>query len=392
MGIFNAVEEKAGFVKAGFLGFGGSGKTLTSALLASAIHREFKCKKPVAFFDTETGFAYVRQTLKTLTGLDPISCSSRSFTTLLTGSKELCNSGVEILIADSMTHIWRDVCAGYLKGVNAIRLSKGQKARTKLEFQDWGPIKDEWAKWTDFFLTSPMHIIICGRAGYEYEMQVNEETERKELIKTGIKMKTEGEFGFEPSLVVEMEQIQKLGDSVQVFNKALVLKDRFNILQGQTMNFRPNGNIMKDYEAVHRFFLPFIKALTPGAATSLNTDSETKINVNDDGNTEWRQELQQREIICEEIKGEFVKAGMSGTGKEETQKRTKLLEEIFNTTSWKYVSEKVKAIDLCDGLDALRIKLGTATPVSEPEPQESLKQATGMATGQVTGQTVGAAA
>ena len=368
MSIFNAVEEKAGYVKAGFLGFGGSGKTLTSALLAAAIHKEFKCKKPVAFFDTETGFAYVRQTLKSLTGLDPVSCSSRSFTTLLSGSKELCNSGIEILIADSMTHIWRDVRAGYLKGVNATRASKGQKPRTKLEFQDWGPIKDEWAKWTDFFLTSPMHIIICGRAGYEYEMQENEETGRKELIKTGIKMKTEGEFGFEPSLVVEMEQVQKLGDSTEVFNKALVLKDRFNILQGKSVNFKPNGDIKKDYDAVCKFFMPFIKALTPGASTSLNTESETKINVDDDGNSEWRHEKQQREILAEEIKGEFVKAGYNGTGKEETKTRTLLLEKHFGTASWTYISEKTSSIKMRDGLEAMRLELGTAQPVAEPEP------------------------
>jgi hypothetical protein len=47
---------------------------------------------------------------------------------------------------------------------------------------------------------------LCGRAGYEYDHEENEDG-GKDLIKIGTKMKAEGEFGFEPSLVIEMERL-----------------------------------------------------------------------------------------------------------------------------------------------------------------------------------------
>jgi hypothetical protein len=44
-------------------------------------------------------------------------------------------------------------------------------------------------------------VIICGRAGYEYDYFEDDEG-KKQLEKTGIKMKAETEMGFEPSLLV----------------------------------------------------------------------------------------------------------------------------------------------------------------------------------------------
>lgn len=353
--LFQESEEKVGYVKAGFLGFGGSGKTYTAALLAAAIHKTFKCKTPVAFFDTETGFTYVRPTLQKLTGIKPISVSSRAFGELIAGSKEIEKAGTEILIVDSITHIWRELCSAYLSRVNAARAAKNQKPRTKLEFQDWGPIKAEWAKWADFFLTSSMHIIICGRAGYEYEMEVNEETERKELVKTGIKMKTEGEFGYEPSLLVSMEQVQKLGDNIEVANKALVLKDRFNLLQGKTITFKPLGNPEKEMAAVGKFFEPFLKSLNPGAAISLDTTTVTELAIDESGDAEWAKERRLRTIACEEIQGELVKA-YPGQTKEEKQAKAEIIEKCFGTTSWTKV-ESMDSQRLAVGLTNVRIEI-----------------------------------
>jgi hypothetical protein len=70
---------------------------------------------------------------------------------------------------------------------------------------DANPIKTIWnSRWAGKFLNSPLHFVIAGRAGYESDIEENEETHKKELTKTGIKMKTEGEFGFEPSLLIQM--------------------------------------------------------------------------------------------------------------------------------------------------------------------------------------------
>src|SRR6185503_10075486 len=111
---------------------------------------------------------------------------------------------------------------------------------------------------TDFYLNSKLHIIICGRAGFDYDYEENEETQRKELIKTGIKMKTEGEFGFEPSLLVEMEAVQNLAQGggrgkknaapkagVSVTRRAVVLKDRFSVIDGAMTSFNTASGAKK---------------------------------------------------------------------------------------------------------------------------------------------------
>jgi hypothetical protein len=73
-----------------------------------------------------------------------------------------------------------------------------------LEFQDYGAIKPMWAQFTETFLNSKAHIILCGRAGNTSEYQEKEDGGKKELISTGTKMKAESEMGYEPSLLVEM--------------------------------------------------------------------------------------------------------------------------------------------------------------------------------------------
>lgn len=61
-----------------------------------------------------------------------------------------------------------------------------------------------WAQFTETFLNSKAHIILCGRAGNTSEYQEKEDGGKKELISTGTKMKAESEMGYEPSLLVEM--------------------------------------------------------------------------------------------------------------------------------------------------------------------------------------------
>jgi hypothetical protein len=58
------------------------------------------------------------------------------------------------------------------------------------------------------FVSSKLHII-CGRAGYEFE-DYKDDNGKRQIEKVGTKMKTEGETGFEPSLLVLMEQVEDL--------------------------------------------------------------------------------------------------------------------------------------------------------------------------------------
>src|SRR5437762_5645356 len=230
----NAKPAGQGYVKAGFLGLNKSGKSYTAALLAIGIRRYFQLEGPIAMYDSETGSEYLAPLIREATGKDLIPFRSRSLSDMLDMAKDCEKHGVAVYLVDSVTHPWREVGKSYLTAVNAKRREKKLPPRHKLEFQDWGIVKDLWEPWTEFYLNSKLHIIVCGRAGYDYDYETNEETERKELIKTGVKMKTEGEFGFEPSLLVEMERVQDLtGEHTRILHRATVIGDRFGAIDGK---------------------------------------------------------------------------------------------------------------------------------------------------------------
>ena len=52
------------------------------------------------------------------------------------------------------------------------------------------------------YLNSPLHIVLCGRAGFDWDFNETEGDDgsiKKELVKTGVKMRVESQFGFEPA-------------------------------------------------------------------------------------------------------------------------------------------------------------------------------------------------
>lgn len=340
-----------GYLKAGFLGFPKSGKTYTSVILASEIHRQVKSKKPVAFFDTEAGAAYVKALLQKETGYNVIGKRSRSLNDLMAVARA-CEGGLsDVLIVDSITHVWRECCESYLKQVNDALSAQGRNPRTRLEFQDWSNIKRVWQVWTDFYLNSPLHIIICGRAGFEWDFEENEDTGKKELRKTGVKMKVESEFGFEPSLLIEMERVQEptSGEHFKLLHRATVLGDRFGILDGKSCD-NPTAE----------FFKPHLALLTPGVTNAVDTDLKTDHAISESGDAEWTRERKQRTIYCEEIQGEMVKA-YPGQSAEEKKQKALILEQFFQTKSWTAV-ENMNSDKLKKALEALRVHLMGVKP------------------------------
>lgn len=349
--------KKAGeveFLKAGFLGFNGAGKTFTMALLGIAIRRHFKREGPVAMYDTEGGSEYVAPVVKALTGQDLLVVKSRSLDDLGDTVKECIAEGHAVLLAESMTHVWRNLCESYLGRVNEQRAAKGRPARTSLEFQDWGPLKQIWAeRWGDLYLNAPLHLLIAGRAGYEYDMRENEETGKNELLKTGVKMKTEGEFGFEPSLLVEMEREQvPEGGGFLTQRRATVIKDRFAVIDAKTGLFGA-APPTEALEAVWDFFRPHVERLKVGTHTPIDLTSRTQTGADEDGDSDWAKERKARAILAEEIQGELVVNGLAGQAKDEKEARLRLLHEVFGTRSWTAI-ESTESKKLRAGLAEIR--------------------------------------
>jgi hypothetical protein len=353
MSLLTTLGTGQGFLKAGFLGFQKSGKTYTAVELALGVREFFKLPGPIAMFDTEGGSEYVAPRIERATGTALIGCRSRSFDDMVRFGEECVHAGVAVAIVDSVTHTWRELCDAYLKQVNERRARHAKergwtfKPQRSLEFQDWGTVKGLWNdRWTQFYLNAPLHIVIAGRAGYEYDFEETNDGKR-ELVKTGVKMRTEAEFGFEPSLLVEMERTQTPTGTggFTIHRTATVIGDRFGVLDGKTR-----------VDPTFKFFLPHIKLLTPGAHAPVDTAVKTDAGVDEDGGDAWARERKTRTILAEEIQGELVNAYPGQTAAEKKAKAD-LLAAFFGTRSWTAV-EGMDSGRLRHGLRALRERLG----------------------------------
>lgn len=367
-------SDAAGFLKAGFLGFQGSGKSITGMLLAVLARQHFKVEGPVVMFDTEGGSAYLREHVKALTEQELKVRRARSFDDLMTwGQKALESGGVGLV--DSISHPWREMCEAYLQQKNEARKRAKRPEQRRLEFEDWNVLKPRWQRWTDFYLNSPMHLIVCGRAGYEYDMEENEETHKKELIKTGIKMKTEGEFGYEPSLLVQMILDRKLDkhERQHQIRRALVLKDRFMELDGKEASFTSTGDILKAMEPVRKFFQPHLDKLQPGKHAPVDTNGRTEFSVDEAGDAAWQKEKRERIILCEEIQGELV-AAWPGQSAADKKAKADAIHAAFNTRSWTAV-ENLHSDALRKGLAEIKGRIhGSRPPTLVDTLKASLKE------------------
>lgn len=364
MGLLRPASETAGYLKAGFQGFQGAGKTFTAMELAIQSRKHFGLEGPIAFYDTESGSDYLAAKVRKETGVDMLVAKSRALTDLIATVKECAEADVSILVVDSVTHLWREVCDSYLAQVNAAgekRLGRNWSKRTFLQFEDWGPIKRKWARWTDVFLNAPLHIIICGRAGYTYDYETS--NGKRELLKTGTKMKAEGEFGFEPSLMIEMEQIAtppKKGQPRTTRHRATVIKDRFDELQGKWKDFTPG---VTQGNPVWTFLRAHVERLRPSSHTKIDTETQTDFDVDAGGKTDWQREKREREILCESIKNEFLLAYPSQSSSDKVARIT-AMEEHFGVNSWTAI-ESMHSGDLKAGLSRLRVAMGREEPPAQ---------------------------
>lgn len=369
MGMLKPAENKMAFGKLGLYGDAGSGKTVTAALLAIGLHKYAKLTKPVAMFDTEPGASFIIPLFKTAGIEFMVFDESRALVDLMKfmhEAEETCS----IAIVDSITHVWRDVQVSYLRKLNDSRAEKKKPPIHKLEFHHWGPIKAEWGKFTDRYLHSKMHAIVCGRAGSIYEYQENDQG-KKELITTGTKMATEKEMGYEPSLLIEM---LKHRDGGRILNRALVEKDRSMNYNGAEFDFGDKS--LKEWRA-NPDSLPYpfeqliehFKVLNIGGehfGSMQGRDSSELFNA--DGDDGWNAEQRQRAIWSEEILGLMQKFFPSQTVEDKKQ-RQDLMERFFETRSWTRV-ENTHSDKLKEGYSLLKDFLETRAAVAHAEAEK----------------------
>lgn len=363
MKFLKKAENKMSYAKIGLYGDQGSGKTVTAAKIAIGLYKYAKLTKPVGMFDTEPAASFIKPLFDKANIEFLVYDQSRALKDLM-GFMDEAENECSVIIIDSITHIWRDAQESYLKKINQSRKTlaeqKGWKFKpiNQIEFQDWRHIKSNWYKFTDRFLTSKVHCIVCGRSGTIYEYQENERTGKKELITTGTKMATEKELGYEPSLLVEMSKI--IGKDTPLINRAFVEKDR-NVtdpLTGKSFNF-------PDFH----HFKPHIDFLNLGGKHFDSMDQRDSADMyTETGEDDWSQEKRQREGLLEELNALLTKHDLSGTAKDTQKKRILILEEFFGTSA-KTKLEHMPSHKLKDYYNNLKMHLENPIDTNEDVPQ-----------------------
>ncbi len=356
MGILKKVMNEQAYLKAGIFGNAGSGKTTTACYLAMAISHKLGGKKPVAFFETEAGSDFLVNRFE-LEGIELLRVKSHALSDLTEAVKEAQES-CSCLVVDSISHVWAEVMEAKLRAVNAARKKRGLYQIDKLEFQHWADIKREWAKWTALFLNTDLHIIVCGRAGSVWEFSENDETRKKEIQKVGTKMKAESEFGYEPSLLIEMERVQKGRDTGSGWiHRAHVLKDRTDTINGKKFDFVNAHATYKagDCEHTYKPFEPVFASLNIGAKQNTYDASRSSDALFPGVEGESRGEDRKKLCIiaCEEIQG-TLSALWPGQDANSKALKLTLLETLFSTRSWTAVESK-SLEELERGVGILRI-------------------------------------
>lgn len=345
-------SNKQAFAKVGLYGNAGSGKTYSAAKIAIGLHQFAKLKTPIGMFDTEPAASYIIPLFDQAGIPFLVYDQSRALRDLMAFMDE-AEKSCSIVIIDSVTHVWRDTQESYLGKINDGLEKRGKKPIYKLEFHHWGPIKAAWAKFTDRYLSSKLHVIVCGRAGSIYEYQTNEETGKKELITTGTRMATEKEMGYEPSLLIEMLAAREDG---KMINRALVMKDRTATLNGQEIDF-------PDFEKLKSHFA-FLNL--GGEHYGSMEQRDSKELFNEDGQDSWSAEQRQRGIWAEEISGLMQKHYPSQTA-DDKKARSDLMEKVFHTRSWKKIEEATQSDELRAGYRELKALLEPPSGPTESE-------------------------
>ena len=129
MGMLKPAKNKMAYAKVGLYGSAGSGKTRTASEIAIGLHKAIGSTKPIAAFDTEPAFSFVLPLFEHA-GIELlVADESRALSDLMDFMDE-AEKECDIVIIDSITHVWRDAQESYLRRMNIALRRKRRAARS----------------------------------------------------------------------------------------------------------------------------------------------------------------------------------------------------------------------------------------------------------------------
>ena len=313
-------------------------------MLAIYLSKTYHGGAPVAFLDTEKGSDFVKPYFDQ-EGVEFLVDKTRAFIDLRDAHAQALKLGACVLVADSLTHYWQEL----------LRSVKGERKR--LDIKLIGEAKERWSEFTENYDRALVHYLVAGRLGYDWENVDIEDEEgniKNELLK-GQSKKAEGDFSYEPDLVLELSsaddpnaadykklkkgsRIKKLASSqIHIAN---VKKCRVRALNGQMFSWPDRGAYKPgDYKKVDECFLPYFDFLNIGGEhVAFDASRSSQRLVDEAGRRDFFQQQRRREIACQEIKGSLGCVWSAATGKDAALK-TEVINALFGTHSWTAVEK-----------------------------------------------------
>lgn len=186
--MFRRAERRQSYLKIALTGPSGSGKTYSALLMASGMG------KKIAMLDTENGSG---ELYSDICAYDIASIRAPfTHTKYIQVIKEAENAGYDVLIIDSLTHVW--------SGSGGLLEQQEQIARTKYK-------GNTWAAWKDItpmhdalvqaILQSKVHIIATMRSKQDYI-----QTDDKKIKKVGMAPQQREGMDYEFTIVFDIDR------------------------------------------------------------------------------------------------------------------------------------------------------------------------------------------
>jgi hypothetical protein len=313
------------FVKAGFGGMAGAGKSRTATDFVIGSYQDLGYTKPIMVIDNEKGSRFlipqfkranIRAILKETTSLDDV----------LTAFDFLRAGEIDFIFIDSLTKVWYRYCREYLE----------KNRKVFMELQDWGKLLPKWQEtFSDVFVQAQGSIVFTGRGGFSYEKEEDTVDERGKVkkgqfVKSGVKMKLAGETPFEPDLNIWMEQKQEIdGDgTLRTWRESQIMKDRSGLLDGKVFK-----------NPTYTDLQPFVRYLVDVPTGAVAGESSGR-NLAPGESYEGYDRRRKAEVALDEIKEEILKHhghGMdAGTKAAKSETLERITMPVFSggTRSW----------------------------------------------------------
>jgi hypothetical protein len=275
---FTLATKEIGYVKGSFYGPPGTGKTTILAMILIYLSKTYHKSAPVAWLASEKGVDFVLDMFKA-EGVPLLVSRSRSFVDLRSATRDAREAGACAVGVDSITHFWQEL------------FSEGMKAKGP-RLQKIMRIKEEWAPFSQDFQDSPLHFLVTGRLGFnweEAEVQDDKTGEiTKEVSRGGTKIKAEGDFGHEPDLEIEMSAVEdpdflrwekvrgknRKTFRSQMIHVATLKKSRVWALNGKAFSWKDQpGYKLGYYRTVAECFQPHFDQINIGGSHNVMAPS-----------------------------------------------------------------------------------------------------------------------